>query len=477
MKLNKLIAAASAIAMLGGLSTVPALADDPLGEDSVSFEAHDFIVDGTTYSLSENNAVKFTVPADASTVYQNSILIDADPDIKYQMTLYNEVETAATDTNNGLYLRIRNTNQNATSNLLKRTDIGTGRLVINNIILSDSQSQINLGVFNRGFGNGSINYVGWELSETGYKVTAEEGYTILSGVDDNGYANKGGEVIYSVNDNIYGIIINGKTTINNSTVGRAPVAYNSNKEIYYIDFRTAISDANENDTIELCSDINLSSPRLTISKNLTITSNNNETITGADVSPAGILVNSGRTVTFDGVNISGSASRVIAVAQANSNLIIKNATVTGNVYQENGENTKIILDNVRLNGIVEARKGVQSTAGSTSCAITLQNGTTANGVTYYSTIDTLIIDSTSNGGTITDSNPSVPDTYNTGYFEFRVSSAISATYKTVSIDTNNGIGTADLPTEITLDPNAMGVFYIQITDVPSDTVINSITLN
>lgn len=72
-------------------------------------------------------------------------------------------------------------------------------------------------------------------------------------------------------------------------------------------------------------------------------------------------------------------------------------------------------------------------------------------------------------------------TYTSDYFKFDYTSDTQLTFRTVTINAARGTETkeasAALTPEITLEEGAGGIFYMNVTNVPDDVTINSITLN
>lgn len=170
-------------------------------------------------------------------------------------------------------------------------------------------------------------------------------------------------------------------------------------------------------TITILDDIQLNE-RLTVEKNLTIAGDGTKTITGKSGT---IAILAKANLTIDGVNVTANGNNALQVEGTNT-LTVKNCTVTGKVRHGSGNNSVITLDNVTVDGVVETRRGADAaTTENSYCTVNLTNGSKANEVIYYSEPDSgnkrdaVTVDTTSSA-TLTDKY--VPATPNTVSYAF-----------------------------------------------------------
>lgn len=105
------------------------------------------------------------------------------------------------------------------------------------------------------------------------------------------------------------------------------------------------------------------------------------------------------------------------------------------------------------------------------------DGIIIDGNTAYTNDDTDINSDFYVTGTLTKES----STHTSDYFKFNYTADTQLTFKTVTLnatrETETKEASTDLKSEITLEEGASGIFYMNVTNVPDDVKINSITLN
>lgn len=513
MKLKKLIAALSAVTMLGSMAVVPAMADAILKGTP---EAHTFIIGEDQYALDADHALKFDVK-DRNQVYYQDVTFSANSDTRYSLTMYGEVGTAPTqgDVNNtGLYTRIRDTSINNGKNQINfKKSTGTKMHTTNGIV--PNSDKITLRIYNRDFGDGSINYAGWsDPVITGYRVTAGDGYTIVSGVDSNGFADVNGTVFYKTDDSdiVYSISISAPTAINDSTEGSAYLAYNDTKQLYYNTLQDAANNASTNDTITLLADANgLKSDDIKASS---ITFNGNgKTISGT------VHVKNGKTFTINNATIDKvqlETGTKDLNNETRNTIVLNNSTVnkqiTTDLYRSERKDDDLNRCGIVLKGNCVLNNGIGLTSyanslghaidtldvteytGSPISVTVMSSRNFSAGINFFTgSADKVTLDETtaatyelSNGALVKKSTePDDPKTYNTDYFKFTFTdddfgTGDSITFNKAAISGTQGddafTGSAALGTTITVSKNTGVSLFVNITDVPTDVTITSLTL-
>lgn len=172
---------------------------------------------------------------------------------------------------------------------------------------------------------------------------------------------------------------------------------------YFTTLSEAVTAANDGDEVTLLKDATLSS-RLTISKNVTITSDN-KTISGSDNSNM-IIIQGGKTLTLNNTNVTSTKGNAIGVEQKGTKLVVNGGTITGTISHNNGNNTSITVENATVDTI-STRVGRDPSVTGSSCDVTIKKSTVTN-VVYNSKVDTYTPDSDSTVTNVTDSNATTP---------------------------------------------------------------------
>ncbi len=406
MKFKKFIAAASAVTMLGALTAVPSFAADETGDsagptitktytartlltsstNSVS-NTNKVTIDGieynnevraSSYNPGDNTAVETSDTASVALFNLGSVYKGE------KVTVSTTVRATAGDlTAIGLYEA--DTNIDDYSTVLESTALSP---------LGTVQKKANAWPFS--------NYLTASISTfdgCGSSFTTNTSFSISNNkVSYTATIESDGDLYFLAS--AWDSSITGKNGNRKIQIGEFSIQHE------YPTLSAAVTAANDNDNIVISKDENIGGNRLDIDKSLTISGSG--TISGNAKGKPSILVKNGKSVTFDGVNVeknpvdNDTNNIALQIENSNSVLTVNNATVTGDIQQSNGTNTKINLDNVTVNGNISTRKGRDLNAGSTGCGITLNN-VSANSVIYNSAVDTYsATDSTI--GSVVDSN-------------------------------------------------------------------------
>lgn len=172
---------------------------------------------------------------------------------------------------------------------------------------------------------------------------------------------------------------------------------------YFTTLSEAVTAANDGDEVTLLEDATLNS-RLTISKNVTITSDN-KTISGSDNSNM-IIIQGGKTLTLNNTNVTSTKGNAIGVEQKGTKLVVNGGTITGTISHNNGDDTSITVENATVDTI-STRVGREPSVTGSSCDVTIKKSTVTN-VVYNSKVDTYTPDSDSTVTNVTDSNATTP---------------------------------------------------------------------
>ncbi len=172
---------------------------------------------------------------------------------------------------------------------------------------------------------------------------------------------------------------------------------------YFTTLSEAVTAANDGDEVTLLKDATLSG-RLTISKNVTIKSDN-KTISGSDNSNM-IIIQSGKTLTLNNTNVTSTKGNAIGVEQKGTKLVVNGGTITGTISHNNGDDTSITVKNAIVDTI-STRVGREPSVTGSSCDIKINNSTVTS-VVYNSKVDTYAPDSNSTVTNVTDSNATTP---------------------------------------------------------------------
>ena len=172
---------------------------------------------------------------------------------------------------------------------------------------------------------------------------------------------------------------------------------------YFTTLPEAVTAANDGSEVTLLKDATLDS-RLTISKNVTITSDN-KTISGSDNSNM-IIIQGGKTLTLNNTNVTSTKGHAIGVEQGSTKLVVNGGTITGTISHNNGDNTSITVENATVDTI-STRVGREPSTTGSSCDITIKKSTVTN-VVYNSKVDTYTPDGESTVTNVTDSNTTTP---------------------------------------------------------------------
>lgn len=187
------------------------------------------------------------------------------------------------------------------------------------------------------------------------------------------------------------------------TAPREAVAVAEVNGRYFTTLSEAVTAANDGDEVTLLKDATLSS-RLTISKNVTIKSDN-KTISGSDNSNM-IIIKGGKTLTLNNTNVTSTRGHAIGVEQNGTKLVVNGGIITGTISHNNGNNTSITVENANVDTI-STRVGREPNVTGSSCDITINNSTVTS-VVYNSKVDTYAPDSNSTVTNVTDSNATTP---------------------------------------------------------------------
>lgn len=172
---------------------------------------------------------------------------------------------------------------------------------------------------------------------------------------------------------------------------------------YFTTLSEAVTAADDGDEVTLLQDTTLSS-RLTISKNVTIKSDN-KTISGSNNANM-IIIKGGKTLTLNNTNVTSTKGNAIGVEQKGTKLVVNGGTITGTISHNNGNNTSITVENATVDTI-STRVGRDPSVTGSSCDVTIKKSTVTN-VVYNSKVDTYTPDSDSTVTNVTDSNATTP---------------------------------------------------------------------
>lgn len=228
------------------------------------------------------------------------------------------------------------------------------------------------------------------------------------------------------------------TTTSTSVPEEAVVEVNGR---YFTTLSEAVTAANDGDEVTLLKDDTLSG-RLTISKNVTITSDN-KTISGSDNSNM-IIIKGGKTLTLNNTNVTSTRGNAIGVEQKGTKLVVNGGNITGTISHNNGDDTSITVENATVDTI-STRAGRDPSVTGSSCDVTIKKSTVTN-VVYNSKVDTYTPDSDSTVTNVTDSNATTP----TGTI------TMTATYKGSYEGDEDGSTAAAYTAEFTANSNNMG---------------------
>lgn len=187
------------------------------------------------------------------------------------------------------------------------------------------------------------------------------------------------------------------------TAPREAVAVAEVNGRYFTTLSEAVTAANDGDEVTLLKDATLSS-RLTISKNVTIKSDN-KTISGSNNANM-IIIKGGKTLTLNNTNVTSTKGNAIGVEQKGTKLVVNGGTITGTISHNNGNNTSITVENATVDTI-STRVGRDPSVTGSSCDVTIKKSTVTN-VVYNSKVDTYTPDSDSTVTNVTDSNATTP---------------------------------------------------------------------
>lgn len=205
---------------------------------------------------------------------------------------------------------------------------------------------------------------------------------------------------------------------------------------YFTTLPEAVTAANDSSEVTLLKDATLDS-RLTISKNVTITSDN-KTISGSDNSNM-IIIQGGKTLTLNNTNVTSTKGHAIGVEQGSTKLVVNGGIITGTISHNNGDNTSITVENATVDTI-STRVGREPSTTGSSCDVTIKKSTVTN-VVYNSKVDTYTPDGESTVTNVTDSNTTTP----TG--TITMNATYIGSYKGDEDDSTAAAYTADFTTE------------------------------
>lgn len=482
MKLNKLIAALSAVTMLGSLTTaltVSANESDPMvttASLSAQLRATDVTYSTqndksnqiiTTGSIEVNPASfmgafyyfdKIDVPddckVDSVTLTMKRASDNANKNIGYTVVPVEYAgDSSTTDTSvmfSGIASAITAGNKADTT--------GTG----------DTQPSADItSLFNAGSGNAFFVYVTETDKNLKYKL--EPGATI--------------SVSYSKDPAAEG------KTVKNVTTGT-----------FYDNLTTAVNETNTGDYLSLLDNVTLTE-RIIINNTAkkTITINGNDYSVNNSDAKMIFEINSGSTLNINNIKVNKLDFKGSAVINADnltidtlslggnntgSKGVIKNSTITN--LQTYG---RITFENTSIGSVVIPRINNSSdrptiTADSSSDITSTEVQAIDGAVLPYTLFtgdlkpETITVPS---GYTYADGIISESTTYDSDYFKFEYTSDTQRTFTKATLSAaKDGVtkeASADLATHITLDGEAGGIFYVNVVNVPNDVTINSITLN
>lgn len=187
------------------------------------------------------------------------------------------------------------------------------------------------------------------------------------------------------------------------TAPREAVAVAEVNGRYFTTLSEAVTAANDGDEVTLLKDATLSS-RLTISKNVTIKSDN-KTISGSNNANM-IIIKGGKTLTLNNTNVTSTNGNAIGVEQNGTKLVVNGGTITGTISHNNGNDTSITVENATVDTI-STRAGREPSVTGSSCDVTIKKSTVTN-VVYNSKVDTYTPDGESTVTNVTDSKPTTP---------------------------------------------------------------------
>lgn len=225
---------------------------------------------------------------------------------------------------------------------------------------------------------------------------------------------------------------------------------------YFTTLSEAVTAANDGDEVTLLKDATLSS-RLTISKNVTIKSDN-KTISGSNNANM-IIIKGGKTLTLNNTNVTSTKGNAIGVEQKGTKLVVNGGTITGTISHNNGNNTSITVENATVDTI-STRVGRDPSVTGSSCDVTIKKSTVTN-VVYNSKVDTYTPDSDSTVTNVTDSNATTP----TGTI------TMTATYKGSYEGDEDGSTAAAYTAKFTADSSNMSFNPSKVTWTLGDDIL------
>lgn len=225
---------------------------------------------------------------------------------------------------------------------------------------------------------------------------------------------------------------------------------------YFTTLSEAVTAANDGDEVTLLKDATLSS-RLTISKNVTIKSDN-KTISGSDNSNM-IIIQGGKTLTLNNTNVTSTKGNAIGVEKKGTKLVVNGGTIKGTISHNNGNDTSITVENATVDTI-STRVGREPSVTGSSCNITINNSTVTS-VVYNSKVDTYAPDSNSTVTNVTDSNATTP----TGTI------TMTATYKGSYEGDEDGSTAAAYTAKFTADSSNMSFNPSKVTWTLGDDIL------
>lgn len=333
---KKILSSILALSMLVSLMTViPASAADitPDEDAPASVAGH---------NADDYNAVyAFTVSDEQ--IYENMFDIDTQltEGVKYKLSVGIEVVSGQTsDGKNGIYYFLRNSDGATLTNyggaqrqgkVTKSTDKDYQSYAISSENLNYETQKLRIQVNNRGFSNDAKTAFGYKLEPYAYKVTAAEGYSVLSGLDNDGY---GSEIVFRDDNSgtIYKRTVTSPTTINST----------DSSEVTEKKMSVVLTDGTITycDTItEAFTAINGASDKIgTINLFSDITDRDNRFFIGGNNNIVGLTING------NGCTLSGGGNTLLfelAANGANNTLTLKDLTVNASTGK-NGNNSGII---------------------------------------------------------------------------------------------------------------------------------------
>jgi len=170
-------------------------------------------------------------------------------------------------------------------------------------------------------------------------------------------------------------------------------------------------------------------------------------------------------------------STVSGVQAPNTNVTVKDGSVTGKIYHENGRNAVITLDNATVTEIY-TRHSVGGNGA--NCAINLTNGSSVDAITYSTErqgnyyADSVVVDGTSSAASVTDIAVryyTVTGETERSYDTLKITSSAGAN----AVATNSAHGTATVALNTTITGENVSV-ALQFINIPYDVEIDRLTL-